>query len=49
MGYPLATNPPDFEPVRITEIDALARLGGEPLIGSGFETEQPDLSFDERI
>lgn len=27
---------------------ALNSLGGEPLIGSGFELETPDPDFDER-
>jgi hypothetical protein len=27
-------------------IPALAELGGEPLLGSGFESEPPDSSLD---
>ena len=31
------------------ESQAAEALGGEPLQGSGFENEQPEADFDERI
>jgi hypothetical protein len=33
---------------RNSQLETLEQLGGEPLVGSGFETEQPSGSPDER-
>jgi hypothetical protein len=40
-------NPPAYRPGGNSQTEALEELGGEPLIGSGFEAEQPEMTFDE--
>jgi hypothetical protein len=38
---------PNFRPAP-EPFDTLNHLGGEPLLGSGFEHETPEPGFDER-
>ena len=48
MEKPESINQPDLKPGRNPQGDAVEQLGGEPVVGSGFEAEQPDISLDER-
>lgn len=47
MEHPESLNPPASRPCGNSQTEALEQLGGEPLIGSGFEAEQPEMTFDE--
>ena len=40
-------NTPAFRQCGNLQTKALEQLGGEPLIGSGFEAEHPEMTFDE--
>ena len=44
MERPESTNRPCPRPGGNSQAEALQALGGEPLVGSGFETEQPDMN-----
>jgi hypothetical protein len=44
MEHPESTDRPGPRPDRKSQAEALEQLGGEPLIGSGFETEQPEMA-----
>jgi hypothetical protein len=48
MEHPESTNRPGPRPNGNSQAEAIEQFGGEPLTGSGFETEQPDRSLDER-
>jgi hypothetical protein len=48
MENTVSLNQPDPKTGRNSQTDAVEQLGGEPVVGSGFEREQPDVSPDER-
>ena len=47
MKYPLSTDRPE-EPDKASQIERPDDLGGEPLSGSGLETEEAETGFEER-
>jgi hypothetical protein len=47
MENNVSINQPDSKTSGNPQTDAVDQLGGEPLVGSGFEGEQP-ISLDER-
>ena len=47
MEHSESLNPPAYRPRGNSQTEAIEQLGGEPLIGSGFETEHPEITFDE--
>jgi len=48
MENTLSINQPDPKTNRNPKTDAVEQLGGEPVVGSGFEDEQPEISLYER-
>jgi hypothetical protein len=49
MNDPRTTAPaPEGQEQIETQNDALDQRGGDPVEGSGFETEEPDWTFEER-
>ena len=47
MKYPLSTNGPG-EPDKASQIETTDDFGGDPLVGSGIETEEAETGFEER-
>ncbi|HZT69300.1 MAG TPA: hypothetical protein VFC10_06090 [Terriglobia bacterium] len=47
MKYHLSTNGPE-EPDKPAQIETSDDLGGDPLVGSGLETEEAETGFEER-
>lgn len=47
MEHPESLNSSAYTPCGNSHIEALEQLGGEALIRSGFEAEQPEMTFDE--
>ena len=47
MNYPLSTNGPE-ELDKAPQIETPDDLGGDPLVGSGLETEEAETEFEER-
>jgi hypothetical protein len=48
MKHPESTNRSAPRLGGNSQAEALEELGGESLVGSGFEAEQPEISPDER-
>jgi hypothetical protein len=48
MENTVPINQHDPETSRNPQTDAIEQLGGESVVGSGFEGEQPEISLDER-
>ena len=47
MKQPLSTDRPD-EPDEASQIETSDDFGGDPLVGSGLETEEAETGFEER-
>ena len=48
MENSVSINQSDPKTSRNPQTDAVDQLGGELVVGSGFEGEQPEISLDER-
>jgi hypothetical protein len=48
MEHTVTINQPDPKTSGNPQTDAVDQLGGELVVGSGFEGEQPEISLDER-
>ena len=48
MEHQESMSRPAPRPSRNSQPETPEQVGGEPLVGSGFEAEQPDASPDER-